>query len=205
MTNYRCSEPDLSSPFWGCHVGGWAGFAGRRGGWRGGGHERWSEWFGNPPPRADRGGVRYLVLDAVSERARHGYEIISVIEEKSRGAYRPSPGVVYPTLQMLDELRHVRSVEVDGRKVYEITAAGKADLEEHRDEVDEFYGRLIDDSFDVQMENFEEIARRFGRLFRAFRRATRRGGLSKAKLRSIGDIVDDAVKKLEELLNEEEE
>src|SRR5262245_41003434 len=49
------------------------------------------ELFEERPPRADRGAVRYLVLDAVSETPRHGYEIMAAIEEKTQGAYRPSP------------------------------------------------------------------------------------------------------------------
>jgi Transcriptional regulator PadR-like family len=74
-------------------------------------HPSWGDWFGSPPPRAERGGVRYLVLDALAERPRHGYEVIQVIEERSGGSYRPSPGVIYPTLQMLEELGHARVVE----------------------------------------------------------------------------------------------
>src|SRR5579871_1914687 len=80
----------------------------------------WAEWWRGPTPRADRGLVRYLVLDAIAQQPRHGYEIIQVIGEKSGGAYRPSPGVVYPTLQMLEELGHARTVEKDDRKVYTI-------------------------------------------------------------------------------------
>src|SRR4051794_14383715 len=79
--------------------GGWGGGPGGRGGW--------PSFMGERPPRAERGGVRYLVLDAVRETPRHGYEIMAAIEERSGGAYRPSPGVVYPTLQMLEEFGHV--------------------------------------------------------------------------------------------------
>ena len=107
----------------------WSHCQGRRGPFgppAGGRGPSWGDWFGSPPPRAERGGVRYLVLDALSERPRHGYEVIQVIEERSGGSYRPSPGVIYPTLQMLEELGHARVVEQDNRKVYEITDAGRA-------------------------------------------------------------------------------
>lgn len=67
--------------------------------------------LGDPPPRAERGEIRYLVLDAIKERPRHGYEIIQHIEERAGGTYRPSPGVIYPTLQMLEELGHASVVE----------------------------------------------------------------------------------------------
>src|SRR5205085_250597 len=119
-------------------------FAGPRGprgmrggrGWRGGGgggggdgagpgeplRARLREFLDERAPRADRGVVRYLILDAVVEIARHGYEIMAAIETKSRNAYRPSPGVVYPTLQMLEELGHVRVTTKEDKKIYAITA-----------------------------------------------------------------------------------
>ncbi len=163
----------------------------------------WGDWFGDPPPRAERGGVRYLVLDALAERPRHGYEVISVIEERSRGGYRPSPGVIYPTLQLLDELQHARGVELEGRRVFEITDAGRVDLHAHREEVDEFYARLLDDSWDKHMENFGEVMRRLGRLFRTFKRASRRGRLSPSTMSRVREVVDEAIQKLEELLDKE--
>src|SRR5690348_4681657 len=79
------------------------GFPGRGGTW-----QRLREMFEERPPRADRGLVRYLVLDAISTQPRIGYEIMAAIESMSNGAYRPSPGVIYPTLQLLEELEHVR-------------------------------------------------------------------------------------------------
>ena len=160
----------------------------------------WGDWFGDPPPRAERGGVRYLVLDAIADRPRHGYEVISAIEERSKGGYRPSPGVIYPTLQMLDELQHVRAVEVDGRRVYEITDAGRADLQAHREDVDDFYDRLLEGSWETHMESFGEVMRRLGHLFKTFKRAARRGNLSASRLSKVREIVDEAIHKLEQLL-----
>ncbi len=160
----------------------------------------WGDWFGDPPPRAERGGVRYLVLDAISDRPRHGYEVISAIEERSKGGYRPSPGVIYPTLQMLDELQHARAVELEGRRVYEITDAGRADLEAHREEVSDFYDRLLEGSWESHMENFGEVMRRLGHLFRTFKRGARRGRLSPSTLSKVREIVDEAIQKLEQLL-----
>ena len=182
-------------------------FGNRRGPWgRASGadkHGWWGDWFGEPPPRADRGGVRYLVLDAIAERPRHGYEVISAIEERSRGGYRPSPGVIYPTLQMLDELGHARAREIETRRVYEITDEGRTDLEAHRDEVNDFYDRSQDDSWADHMENFGEVMHRVGHLFKAFRRAARRGHLSSSTVTRVREIVDEAIHKLEELLANE--
>jgi DNA-binding PadR family transcriptional regulator len=192
--HHGCDQDDSDAPwFLAARRGHWgAAYGARFGGW--------GEWFGGPPPRAERGGVRYLVLNAIVDQPRHGYEIISVIEQKSRGAYRPSPGVVYPTLQMLEELEHTEAIEVEGRKVYAITAAGRKDLEEHRDEVIEFYDRLHQDSWDAQIEDFGELAKLFGQLIKTARRAARRGRLSTSTVNKIREIVGDAIKRVEQVL-----
>jgi DNA-binding PadR family transcriptional regulator len=144
-----------------------------------------------------------LVLDALSERPRHGYEVIQVIEERSGASYRPSPGVIYPTLQMLEELGHARVVEQENRKVYEITDAGRADLEAHREEVSDFYERFAEDSWESYVEDFGDIMKRLGRLFKTFRRAGRRGALAPKTLKHIGEIIDTAVRDIEAALGEE--
>jgi len=168
-----------------------------------GGRSPWGDWFGSPPPRAERGGVRYLVLDALSLQPRHGYEVIQVIEERSGGAYRPSPGVIYPTLQMLEELGHARVVEQDNRKVYEITDAGKVDLDAHREEVTDFYERFAEESWESYVEDFGDIMKRLGRLFKTFRKAGRRGTVAPKTMKRIGEIIDNAVREIEAALDEE--
>lgn len=185
----------------------WWAMQGRRGpfGAPGGGPRppSWGDWFGSPPPRADRGGVRYLVLDALSERPRHGYEVIQVIEERSGGSYRPSPGVIYPTLQMLEELGHARVVEQENRKVYEVTESGRADLHEHRDEVSDFYERFEADSWESYVENFGDIMKRLGRLFKTLKRAGGRSKLSPKALKRVGEVIDNAVREIEAVFDEE--
>ncbi len=182
------------------HPGFWGeGFAG------GGGRPDWfGEWFGAPPPRAERGGVRYLVLDALAQRPRHGYEVIQAIEERSGGAYRPSPGVIYPTLQMLEELGHAQLTVEDSRKVYAITEAGRHDLEKHADEVTEFYERFPEESWERYAEDFSDVMRRAARLFRTFKRTARRGGMSRRAQVAIREILDEAVKKIEAVLQEDD-
>jgi DNA-binding PadR family transcriptional regulator len=77
----------------------------------------------------DYGELRLLVLALIADQPRHGYELIKGIEERSGGAYSPSPGVIYPTLAWLDD-RGYAQVEADegGRKRYRITAEGEAFL-----------------------------------------------------------------------------
>src|SRR5215217_8903164 len=85
-------------------------------------------WGG--PRRARRGDVRIALLRIVSERPMHGYDLIKELEERSGGMWRPSPGSIYPTLQLLEEEGLVRGEEQDGKRVYSITDAGKTELEE---------------------------------------------------------------------------
>ncbi len=162
----------------------------------------WSELSGEPAPRADRGAVRYLVLDALAETARHGYEVMHHIEEKSGGAYRPSPGVVYPTLQMLEELGHTTSAERDGRKVYAITEAGRRDLDEHRDLVAAFYDRVEDSPWETHADQVAELAKRFSRLVRAFRRVARRGAVNPHTMHAVHQVFDEALEKIEAIFRE---
>jgi DNA-binding PadR family transcriptional regulator len=91
----------------------------------------------------EQGDLRYVVLRLLEEKPRHGYEIIKALEERFNGAYAPSPGVVYPTLQLLDDLGYARVLPgAEGKKVYEITDAGRAYLAENRETVDSIFDRI---------------------------------------------------------------
>jgi DNA-binding PadR family transcriptional regulator len=164
----------------------------------------WAEWWRGPAPRADRGLVRYLVLDAIASQPRHGYEIIQVIGERSGGAYRPSPGVVYPTLQMLEELGHAGTVAREERKVYAITEAGRRDLDEHAAEVADFYEGYADTPWEHHAEEVADLGKRMGRVIRLFKHAIRRGGVRPSTIRRMHAILDETLKKLEELLSRPE-
>ena len=82
------------------------------GGWRGAG-------------RARRGGIKYLILAVLAEGPRHGYDIITALEEKSNGRYRPSPGSVYPTLTLLEEGGYITGDSAEGKRIFTITDAGR--------------------------------------------------------------------------------
>lgn len=84
-----------------------------------------------------KGDLKYVILDLIKDKPRHGYEIIRELEEMSYGFYTPSPGAVYPTLQMLEEMGYATAAERDGRKVYTITEAGLKFLAERKDSADE--------------------------------------------------------------------
>jgi DNA-binding PadR family transcriptional regulator len=85
------------------------------------GHGPWS--------RARRGNVRAAILSVLAEEPMHGYQIMQQLEERSGGMWRPSPGSVYPTLQLLEDQGFVKGEEVEGRRVFALTEAGKAEAE----------------------------------------------------------------------------
>jgi DNA-binding PadR family transcriptional regulator len=78
--------------------------------------------------RMRRGDIRTALLAALAERPGHGYDVMQALEEKTGGAWRPSPGSVYPTLQLLEDEGMVQSTEREGKRIFEITEAGRAEL-----------------------------------------------------------------------------
>src|SRR3954471_15540195 len=84
----------------------------------------------------DHGDLRFVILQLIADGPKHGYEIIKAIEDKLGGAYSPSPGVVYPTLTLLEELGYVTVSAGDGKKLYTITAEGAAHLTANQATVD---------------------------------------------------------------------
>ena len=90
----------------------------------------------------EQGDLKYVILQLLSEKPRHGYEIIKALEERSKGFYVPSPGMVYPALTYLEEIGHA-TVETEGtRKLYRLTDLGRAHLEEHREETDALFAQF---------------------------------------------------------------
>ena len=105
------------------------------GGGGGGMHSRGPKVF-------DAGALRYIVLQLIAEKPRHGYEIIKEIEQQIGGGYSPSPGVIYPLLSMLQDQGYV-TVTSDGNKnLHTITAEGRTFLEENRSFVDAIKDRM---------------------------------------------------------------
>ena len=114
------------------------GFTGSTGGWGQGGSggglwEAMDQLRGmfeqKVAPRMSRGDVRAAVLALLAERPMHGYQIISEIAERSGGAWKPSAGSVYPTLQMLADEGLISAEESGGKKTYSLTEAGRAEAE----------------------------------------------------------------------------
>src|SRR5262245_11225508 len=112
--------------------GPWALFSLARGGWRMGRGFR-GHW-GPPGPRARRGDVRAAVLALLAEKPMHGYQVIQELENRTGGVWHVSPGSVYPTLQLLEDEGLITGQEVEGRRVFSLTEAGRARVEAQRKE-----------------------------------------------------------------------
>ena len=109
--------------------------------WGGGLGGQWAGFWPGPPgapepgrgPKAGRGDVRAAILALLKEGPRNGYQIMSEIKERSRGAWRPSPGAVYPALSALADEGLIVGEEAAGRRTFRLTDAGRAYVEEHPD------------------------------------------------------------------------
>lgn len=167
---------------------GWAwgeGGSGRhRGRWRGG------RMF-------EQGDLKYVILRLLSEKPRHGYEIIKAMEERLGGTYSPSPGAVYPTLQFLEDAGYAKtSVDEGGRKIYEITNEGRKYLEDNKSSVDEIFDRIADFAGSFFGGPMVEVHHAFKNVARAtYSTATRTHDVE--KLRKIREILNRATAEIE--------
>jgi DNA-binding PadR family transcriptional regulator len=146
----------------------------------------------------EQGDLRYVVLRLLEEKPRHGYEIIKALEERFGGSYAPSPGVVYPTLQLLEDLGYARIVPgPEGKKTYEITDAGRAYLAENQQTVDSIFeriSRLMGHFLDEPMAEVHAAFRKVGKA--TYGRATD-AVQNPTLLKQIVDILDRAAKEID--------
>jgi DNA-binding PadR family transcriptional regulator len=171
---------------WGGHMG-HGGHHGRREGARGGRIGRFLE----------HGDLRFVVLALLDEQPRHGYELIKELEDRTGGAYRPSPGVIYPTLSLLEDEGFVRQTGAEtGRKLYEATDAGREALEQNRANVDAVFGRMATAAEGSETTR-PRIARAMGNLGLAMKHRLSRGAPTAEELDRIVAIIDEAAAAIE--------
>jgi len=91
--------------------------------------------------RLERGTLRYLLLHALHHGSRHGYDIIKWLEEGTHGKYTPSPGTVYPTLQLLQDQGYIQAEQDGERTIYSLTENGQSELDAHEEVIKEFWTR----------------------------------------------------------------
>ena len=140
----------------------------------------------------ERGDLKFVILRLLSERPMHGYEVMKALEEESGGYYKPSPGSVYPTLQMLEDAGYLQCEEKDGKKIYSVTDAGREYLEENEDVVDDVFERVeqfTDRYFGREMRSIKKSFSRMAQL--TFDEAFR-WGAEREDLKAISEILENA-------------
>jgi len=151
-----------------------------------------------------KGDFKYLILDLLKDKPRHGYEIIRELEARSLGFYSPSPGTVYPTLQYLEDMGYVTSKDQDGKRVYTITEAGLKFLTEQAGTVDDIKDHVRSHLHDWGSEfgtQFREVMRGYGEIGRVLGQRVRR--MSSEKLPRIGAVLKSALAEIEKIVSEE--
>jgi DNA-binding PadR family transcriptional regulator len=154
------------------------------------GHKRWFQ----------KGDLKYVILDLVKDKPRYGYEIIRALEERSHGFYAPSPGTVYPTLQMLEEMGYVNSEQRDDKKVYTITEEGLNFLNKQEDLAEEIQSQMRDWWNPKDMHEIKETMREFGRLGQLVARQARKA--NSAKMQRIKEVISRSYNEIEDILKE---
>jgi len=145
----------------------------------------------------DQGGLRLVVLKLISQKPRHGYELIKALEEASGGAYSPSPGVIYPTLTLLEEMGYTTASDAGGgRKLFTITPEGEAHLDAS--------GAIVKAIFEKMAAIAEragafhpQIARARENLRAALRLKMSAGSLSHEQAEAVAGALDAAAKAVE--------
>lgn len=147
-----------------------------------------------------KGDLKYVILDLLKDKPRHGYEIIRELEEISYGFYTPSPGTVYPTLQMLEEMGYASAKARDGKKVYTITKEGLKFLEEQRDSADEVRSHMKHKWDFKNIGRMIMVMKEYHALENLLGEGLRR--LDTDKMQRIRQVLSGAYKAIEEILEE---
>jgi DNA-binding PadR family transcriptional regulator len=148
--------------------------------------------------KARRGDIRTAALLLLAEEPRNGYQIMQEVQERSDGVWSPSPGSVYPALQQLEDEGLIRSADSDGRKLFQLTDAGKAYLKDRGDEKpapwEQMSGGVSDQAF--------ELGKLVREVWFAFVQVTRTG--SEAQLEEARKVLAGARRDLYRILGEGE-
>ncbi len=146
----------------------------------------------------DQGDLRWVILKLISEKPSHGYELIKAIEERLGGAYSPSPGVIYPTLTLLEEMGLVAIVQSDGaKKAYAITPEGAQALAENGPALEAIFKRIADVAERLGGGPDPRIVRAMENLRLALRLKLERGKLSDSQVTAVTAALDLAAQTIE--------
>jgi DNA-binding PadR family transcriptional regulator len=181
---------------------------GPRGGRHGFGRHGWSdsdEGRGRRRRVFDSNELRLVLLKLIADQPRHGYELIRAIEDLTGGFYVPSPGVVYPTLTMLQELGQIEEAppsagsSAGARKPFAVTADGTEHLAARKQEVDALFARLAELATVQQRTDGGPVRRAMQNLRMVLINRLERGDAKPETLHDMAAILDEAARKIERL------
>lgn len=152
--------------------------------------------FMGPGRFFETGEMRLALLSLIAEQPRHGYDLITEMERRSEGAYRPSAGSVYPKLQQLEDEGLIVASKEEGKNIYSITDAGRAEVEQEREATERIWERANEwgDWGDLLDPSAIEIGRHVARFAKSAFSAVTRKGVDPDVVR---DIIDRARKDID--------
>ena len=146
----------------------------------------------------ESGELRLVLLKLIADEPRHGYDLIRAIEDMTGGEYAPSPGVVYPTLTLLQDMGLIEEAKGEGsRKPFQITSEGRDHLDDRSSEADDLIDRLKDLAPEERAEAGPAIGRAVKNLMTALSYRVGRDGLDEELLHEIAAILDEAAQRIE--------
>ena len=148
----------------------------------------------------DGGELRLVLLKLIADQPRHGYDLIRAIEERTGGAYAPSPGVIYPTLTLLDDMELIEEQKSDGtKKLFAISATGESHLAERAEEVAGLFARLDELGARRARSERTSVRRAMGNLREVLCNHLDDGEIADEVLHAIVEAIDEASRKIERL------
>ena len=145
----------------------------------------------------DHGDLRFILLSMIAARPAHGYDLMKALEDRIGGGYSPSPGVIYPTLTMLEEQGFARITAEDGKKLYQATAEGEAFLAANQDAVASIQARIDAIARVRQISPDPRIIRAIQNLKTALRLRLAGEPLPDDRIRAIAASIDAAAAEVE--------
>lgn len=155
---------------------------------------------GRRPRFFGHGDLRLVILDILTHNASHGYELIKAIENMTQGNYTPSPGVIYPTLDYLQDQTYITITEEEnGRKRIAITVAGQQWLDENQEQLAQIQARIKARSVGFQLRKNPQMKRALDNFKAVLDLKVNQGKLSDAQLKQIIGVIDRAALEISQL------
>jgi DNA-binding PadR family transcriptional regulator len=146
------------------------------------------------------GELRLALLALIAEQPSHGYELIKAIEDMTGGAYAPSPGAVYPTLQLLEDEGAIEPAEAEGaKKPFTATEQGRAELQTRESEVTALMRRLGRHGDKAEGVRSPDLFRAMGNLANVLKNRAVAGKLDERTINEIVDLIDEMAKRIERI------